>query len=105
MVRKADNLRSESPVSIVIRFGHHYRHGDQKQHDQLFFFSPDKVICDKLLIFGGKVYRQYGGWRWMLGSKKQLVALAKLMEAEPELSNCTEMNAFVKRMQRIGKHE
>lgn len=78
-------------------YSRHYRHGPRKKYDQLFFYSKYKVACDKLLIFGGDTYRVTGGFCWVSSSRKELIAIAKLMEAEA-LPMRDEMNRFVRRM-------
>jgi hypothetical protein len=91
---------NESPLELIVQFSRHYVHGRRKVHDRLWFFSKYKPQCDKLLVFGGHVYRQYGGWVWILSNRKNLLALCKLIEPiEHELTNPS-LHRFMKRMKR-----
>lgn len=97
---RATERGSESPLEMVMQFARHYTHGPKKQYDHLFFFSKDKTECDALTMFGGRVYRQYGGWIWFLGNRKALIALYKLLEPyQQDISN----KSILSFMERIGK--
>ncbi len=68
------------PLSLIVKFARLYTHGPRNQYYHVFFFSKDHQECEALLMFGGKVYRQRGGWAWVCGQRKQLTALCKLLE-------------------------
>lgn len=69
-----------SPVDLLLLYARFYsRKVRTGVTNQLYFFSKDKKECDSLVILGGNVYRQDGGWAWMCGKRKQLAAIYKLM--------------------------
>ena len=81
------------PIELILRFS---RYHESKTHTgnthQLYFFSKDVSECNKLLTFGGGVYRQIGGYCWMCGKRKELVAVYKLFPPTRTLS--TDMKKF-----------
>ena len=79
MGRSSPDLVS-NPLELIRSYAHHYTHGSEKQYSSIFFFSKYRQECDSLLVFGGTIYRQRGGWAWVCGNKKTLLALCKLLE-------------------------
>jgi len=86
MTRPTEHF-AERPLELIVAFARHYVHGPENQYDHLFYFSKNRVECMSLTIFGGRVYRQKGGWCWFCGSRKQLTALCKLLEGYEEPVN------------------
>lgn len=84
-----------SPVELIKRFARYYtqtlKTGDTHQ---LYFFSKNIIECDSLLIFGGAVYRQRGGWAWICGNKKHLASVYKVLE--PESAFTPDITEFMK---------
>jgi hypothetical protein len=101
MVRSPEYLLTANPVHIVMKYARHYIHGPRKQYDHLSLYTSDKKAAERMLIFGGRIYRQrFKGWVWVCSKRKELLALERLMEAEefPEVSD--DMKRFQKRMHR-----
>jgi len=79
-----------------MEYAHYYAHGANKESVSLFFFHKSKALCLRLEVLGGNTYRQYGGWCWRASKKKELFAIAKLMQAEDVRRE--EMQKFIERM-------
>jgi hypothetical protein len=95
MVRRTEEFRDD-PLQLVINFARHYTHGPQNQYDHLYMFHTNREVCDSLLMFGGRVYRTYGGWCWYLGKRAHLQALCKLLEPYDDIGS--EMRRLLERM-------
>jgi len=82
MSRSYDELASPNRIEVLAKFAKFYVHTTRSgDAHQLYFFSKHYVHCTSMLIFGGNVYRQRGGWCWMTGKRKSLVGLYKLLES------------------------
>lgn len=81
MVRPPDELASTNRIEVLAKYGKFYTNSTHTgEAHQLYFFSKYYDHCTAMLIFGGQVYRQRGGWAWIVGKKKHLQAIYKLLE-------------------------
>ena len=101
MVRSPEYLENANPVHVLMQYARHYVHGPKKQYDHLVLYVSNKRIAERLLVLGGKIYRQrLRGWVWVCGRRKELLAIERLMEAEEWVELSDDMKRFKKRMHR-----
>lgn len=85
-----------NPLDIISQYGKYYIL--KKKYNQLMFFSKYKQHCERLLLFGGAIYRHKMGYSWVLTKQSQLIIIYKMLGDTP----CNpDVERFKENMQKI----